>query len=822
MKFRLLILSCLCLLLHSYSQAQWVQTNGPYGGTATCLASSGNTLYIGTSANCVWSTNDNGNSWTRNCPPTSTTVNYVETLCVQDSFLIAGGGGTISRSSDNGNTWNFMNAPGYGNQSCTAVLSNNIFMGTCCGVIRSTDDGLNWVAVNNGLGNAQVLCLLAYGSTLYAGTLYNGIFKSTDLGNTWTSDSLGLDGAYVYGIAIDDLNQLYAATSTGMYKKFGVWWLIESNGLTDLNCIALACSGSHLITASNSGHLSYSTDYGNSWSPSTLNDDLYVYQLTFHNNYAFAATYNGVFRSADFGMTWTETSGGLLNTRVNHLVKDDSVLIAGFGLYYGGLHTSSDSGATWNHVNNAFAYSPVSSLLVSDTLVFAGVSAVSNGTPGGIYRSGDHGTTWVSSDAGIPTYHKAIASVVDNGNYLFAAGVHGNVYRSPDNGATWNLVLNTLPPGVNISSAVVSDTTVLLHTSAGLMMSTDNGTTWVPSGTGTFTGQIYGLFVSGNTIYVQTTLGGLNEYISTDNGLTWTTNTTFPNAAMKAIASSGSTIFRGTLLGLYRSVDNGASWSLQNAGLPDIATSLLIDDSTLYAGLDGSGVYKNSNLFCSNSTQTISPASCDSYTSPSGHYTWTTSGTYTDTIPNATGCDSIITINLTILPSPVVAITASGPTTFCQGDSVVLSATPGIFGYQWHRRNLPIAGATDSTFTVKYKGPYKCVAQNSVGCSDTSNKITVSVPCIPIGPNQLKESVSAESENIALQIYPNPGTGLFTITSTLNGTLHVYNMLGKLILSQEFNKGNSTVDITGYPAGIYLASMQTAEGVVIRRVEVRR
>jgi hypothetical protein len=51
---------------------------------------------------------------------------------------------------------------------------------------------------------------------------------------------------------------------------------------------------------------------------------------------------------------------------------------------------------------------------------------------------------------------------------------------------------------------------------------------------------------------------------------------------------------------------------------------------------------------CVPSTATISPTACGSYVSPSGGNTWTTSGTYMDTIPNTLGCDSVITVNLTI------------------------------------------------------------------------------------------------------------------------------------------------------------------------------
>lgn len=52
-----------------------------------------------------------------------------------------------------------------------------------------------------------------------------------------------------------------------------------------------------------------------------------------------------------------------------------------------------------------------------------------------------------------------------------------------------------------------------------------------------------------------------------------------------------------------------------------------------------------------NTTATISPVACGSYTVPSTDETYMVSGTYMDTIPNAAGCDSILTINLTMTGS---------------------------------------------------------------------------------------------------------------------------------------------------------------------------
>jgi hypothetical protein len=62
------------------------------------------------------------------------------------------------------------------------------------------------------------------------------------------------------------------------------------------------------------------------------------------------------------------------------------------------------------------------------------------------------------------------------------------------------------------------------------------------------------------------------------------------------------------------------------------------------------------NLTILNSTTNIlSPIECNSYISPSGKV-WNESGFYTNTIPNVAGCDSIITVNLTVLHSTVSKI----------------------------------------------------------------------------------------------------------------------------------------------------------------------
>jgi hypothetical protein len=56
----------------------------------------------------------------------------------------------------------------------------------------------------------------------------------------------------------------------------------------------------------------------------------------------------------------------------------------------------------------------------------------------------------------------------------------------------------------------------------------------------------------------------------------------------------------------------------------------------------------------------VSETTCDSYTTPGGSHTWTESGVYSDTTIAVNGCDSITTYNLTILESSSVNLEVSG------------------------------------------------------------------------------------------------------------------------------------------------------------------
>lgn len=84
-------------------------------------------------------------------------------------------------------------------------------------------------------------------------------------------------------------------------------------------------------------------------------------------------------------------------------------------------------------------------------------------------------------------------------------------------------------------------------------------------------------------------------------------------------------------------------------------------------------------------------------------------------------------VSVTVNQAPTAIITANGPTTFCQGNSVVLSAPTGTgYSYQWLNNANPIAGATSANYTANASGNY-VVTVTAAGCSGNSPAVTVNV-----------------------------------------------------------------------------------------------
>ena len=116
----------------------------------------------------------------------------------------------------------------------------------------------------------------------------------------------------------------------------------------------------------------------------------------------------------------------------------------------------------------------------------------------------------------------------------------------------------------------------------------------------------------------------------------------------------------------------------------------------------------------------------DTLFSVAAHSTGNYKCNITDMLSGCSLESSATSIIVNSLPSSVVSV--SGSTTFCQGDSVVLS-TSSIAGntYQWKLNSNNIIGATGNSFTALGSGNYAVEVTNSSGCSTTSSSTSVTV-----------------------------------------------------------------------------------------------
>lgn len=96
-------------------------------------------------------------------------------------------------------------------------------------------------------------------------------------------------------------------------------------------------------------------------------------------------------------------------------------------------------------------------------------------------------------------------------------------------------------------------------------------------------------------------------------------------------------------------------------------------------------------------SQTICPS--DLYIMPSGT-TVNTAGVYTDTLQSVNGCDSVITVNLSVVPP---TMNVSNDTAICLGSSVQLEASGGLYTYAW----TPSTGLSDSSLANPVATPHQ-------------------------------------------------------------------------------------------------------------------
>ena len=170
---------------------------------------------------------------------------------------------------------------------------------------------------------------------------------------------------------------------------------------------------------------------------------------------------------------------------------------------------------------------------------------------------------------------------------------------------------------------------------------------------------------------------------------------------------------------------------------------------------------------------------------------YTVNGTYSHLLTTNTGCDSIITLELTVGQYINATINPINDTTLTASSAAVQA------NYNWldcENNFLPL-GITTQEYTASQNGSY-AVDISSNGCHDTSSCVIIST----IG--------LTEYENQSIILYPNPSSsGTIFIQSHTNLTSNKYEVLntaGKIVTTGTLNSNTTTINLPLLLPGIYI------------------
>ena len=204
-------------------------------------------------------------------------------------------------------------------------------------------------------------------------------------------------------------------------------------------------------------------------------------------------------------------------------------------------------------------------------------------------------------------------------------------------------------------------------------------------------------------------------------------------------------------------------------------------------------------------TGTDTRTECNSYTWIDGITYTASNNTATFNIVNgaANGCDSLVTLDLTINGVSDLTTSTSG---------VTISANNTGATYQWldcDNNNLVIVNETGQSFTAIANGNY-AVELTENGCVDTSDCVAIST--VGIVENDFGNN---------LLVYPNPTNGNFSIDLGAvydSFVVSITDLSGKLIDSKTISQSQTLMLTIEKPAGIYIVFIQAGDKKAVIRL----
>lgn len=723
------------------------------------------------------------------------------------------------------------------------------------GLFKTTDGGQTWNPVFDAHPAQSIACITfdpANSNIIYVGTgdpdtpftafVGNGVYKSTDGGQTWTNIGLTQMGI-ISEVVVNPTNSnvLYAAamgtpmqrdTNRGVYKSTNggaswtqVLYIDNQTGVSDLvihptnGNIVYATSWSRIRT--NQESLGFSTSSrvyktgngGTTWS--ILQNGLpggslsrYGICMSRQNpNKLYVSvcdsTYNleGVYVTTNGGTSFTNLTGAsAINT-----------LYSGFGWYFGKIYVnpnndndvyllgvehfrSTDGGQNW-FMNQPpwWNYNPHADC---HGLQFKGTGNYIMATDGGLYETTDDGSTWVKAD-NIPNtqFYRIEVNPHQSGDYWGGAQDNGTMNGNASNLNLWPRVYGGDgfqprhdPMDVNTFYVETQNGNISVTTDGGVSFNSFDNT--LPSTDRRNWDMPYVFGANSSIMYTGTYRVYKNSTNPTDN---WTsispdlTDGIIYGSRFHTISAIDNSrlnaqhIYVGTSDGnVWRSLNDGATWDSLHMTLPNrYVTSVHASPNV------------TNNVYVTHSGYRYNSYIPHIHKSTNNGTVWTD---ISGDLPQ-TGINDML-----IKPGNENVL-------FVATDIGVYYTTNG--GTHWLRLggNMPMMPIWDIELDVPNNKLIAGTYARSMQSIDVSNLALTT-----------GNETNLTKEEVRFTIWPNPATQLLTVQSSGTGieTILIFDAKGKEIMRKTL-KGSDSIDVSGLAGGIYFISVASNGKAVTQR-----
>jgi photosystem II stability/assembly factor-like uncharacterized protein len=510
----------------------------------------------------------------------------------------------VYKSTDSGNTWaQVLNIPVCMDIALHQTDTSVVLVGAGNmnsinkGLYRSADGGLNWSMVGNGFPNVAhqgriMIEMYQTNNDIMMAQLcdiYNtiGFYKSTDKGVNWTNVS-----AY-------DVCGYQAWYCAGMAFKPG-----------DPNTFM---AGGVNLYRSTDGGSTFSQVSNNNWWTDYAHSDMHAILVNPQNpNSLFIATDGGLFRSWDFGDTYTECTDGYVTSQCyigSVSQSNPNYALTGLQDNYSIQYTGSPY---WTSVvGGDGCYNLIDP--IDDNINFAAYQYLNVFITTDQWQSNFQViNTPASAFGNNPAAFLAPIMFSPANNQRLYAGAR-DLMRSDDGGFSWNVVSASPIDSNNCILSMAGSSTfadsIYIATAPDFaqmkfLLSTDGGNTFVDRSAGLpdrFPRRIAVDPRNSKIVYaVFSGFGTGHVFKSTNAGVSWSDiSTSLPDVPFHAILLDPQfpdVVYAGSDMGLYVSTDGGVSWTTHNTGLPDWSMVFDLqtcgDDRSILCFTHGHGVWR--------------------------------------------------------------------------------------------------------------------------------------------------------------------------------------------------------------------------------------